>query len=454
MPPHPLRTLECLALEGCGKIVDDILQSSVATEEDKFKNIVQFSELLHELPYVFADGVTAVMLRYLENHWIKLNWQEEKMQIVALSVIQPDVKAIDITYCPDIGKYVMGAIIHLSNLIKRFPNCNILRGVNVCTSLKKFICKLNCDDKTLGALQSCISIEHIDIRKSWDVTDNCLSTLLDFRKLKYLNIDGTSISQSGVRELLQAFCNRQQVLPLCKFYCSDISTEQLHLLIRCMHLTHIGMGASKCDISGLKSLEYLKSIRLRDCNFNNLRTTFRDIGVKLYEIRFERIEGVDINFIGETFPKLERLEMMNCFYCSLASRRKFEPLPAFKTLRILKLFNIECEVLSYFLDTCCNLFEFELDTTLTELEESFNEITSIVSLEKVEKFILYTRSSRILSKSSMEKLFSNWKNLKVFKNTGIEREDLNIESLKEEIGQMHPNIDVTLTTTRWSLLVG
>ncbi|XP_021933669.1 uncharacterized protein LOC110836603 [Zootermopsis nevadensis] len=451
MPPHQLLSLERLALEECGKLLSRILHSSVATEEEKFNQIIQNCESLLELPSIFNNDITAVLLRYLDGQWMHLNWQKERMQIVAVSVIHPKAEVIDITSCCDIGKYVMDAITRLSNLIQLFPNCNTLRNVNVSTTLKKFICRLSCDDQTLGALTTCTGIQHVDVRASWEVTDKSLSTLLGLRQLKYLNVDGTSISKNGLSELLRSFCNRREVSPLCGFYCSDMSTEQLHLLIKCTHLTHIGMEVSKCDVSELKSLGHLQSVRLRVCSFDNLRKIFKDIEGKLYEIHLERIKEVDINFIGKTFPKLERLTLKDCCYRSVVLSGRIKPLPAFQTLLILKLFNVKSELLSYFLHTCCNLIEFVIDTGF-KLEESFNELPTIGSVKKVEKFVLYTRSNRILSKSSMEELFKNWRSLKVFKNAGLEREDLNIDSLKEEIRQTYPKIDVTVTTTRWPSL--
>jgi hypothetical protein len=450
MPPHPLLTLECLALEECGKSVARILHLSATTEEEKYKQIIQACESLHELPSSLANDITAVMLRYLEPQWLHLDWPTERMHIVTISAIHPKVKTFDITSCPDIGKYVMAAIIQLPNLLQRFPNCNTLRNVNVNITLKKFICERSCDDQTLDALKLCTGIEYLDVRTSWEVTDKSVSTLLDLTHLKYLDIDGTSISQNGLSELLQEFCTRQMVSPLCRFYCSDISTEQMRLLIRCTNLTHIGMGISNCDIDALKSLEYLKSVRLRVCRFDSLRKTFHDVRYKLCEIHLERIEQVDVNFIGETFPNLESLKLISCSYLSLAASGGGKTVPAFQTLRILKIVNIESEPLSYLLKTFRNLIEFELDTR-NALDESFNEILAS-SLERVEKLVLYTRNNRILSKSSVEELFRNSTCLKVFKNLGIEREDLNIESLKEEIRQTYPLTDVTVTATRWSSL--
>jgi hypothetical protein len=443
----PVPTLQYLALEACGKSAAMVFLSTTGTEEKKYRQIIQICNSLHELPCVLADDVTSVMLRQLESQWIDLEWPDETMQMIAISVIHPKVSALDISLCSNIGKCVMNAIINCSSLVQRFPNYNALSG----RKLRKFICKLNCDDQILDALKFCTDIEYLDVRKSWEVGDKSIGTLLGLNKLKYLNIDGTSISQKGLSELLKEIRNKKAIYPLCAFYCSKISTDQLRLLVEFTNLTHIGMEVSICNMSALKYLKYLKSVHLRDGRFSSLQETFQDIGGKLCEIRLEEVEQVDIKFIAETFHKLEFLVLTNCSYRSLTPSGTLEHLPAFKELQKLELYNVESEVLLYLLQACCNLIEVKVDTDV-QLEESFNQIPGIGCLKTLEKFILYTRMNRILPKFITEELFRNCRNLRVFKNVGIEREGINAESLKEEMEDKYPLISVTVITTKWPFL--
>jgi hypothetical protein len=444
MPPHPFPTLKYLALERCGKSVAEILHSSYE-EEEKLKKILQVCESLHGMPHALANDITAMLLRCLEQKWNKVNLPEEINLIIAVSLIHPKVEAIDITSCPDIGKYMMGALIHLSDLVQYFPNFNTLKNVDIMKTLKKFVCRDSCEDKTLTALISCTSIESIDVEGSSDVKDANLHTLIALRQLNYLNVSRTSISQDDLSKLLEALCNGQDVSPLCEFYCSDISTEQLHLLIQCRRLTHIGIRIKNCDISDLKNLEYLKAVRLEDCGFGKLRATFINIGGKLCDIHLKKIEEVDINFIVETFPKLERLALMDCTYVSVAPSWRHKDPPSFQSLQVLKIFKIESQELSYLIYTCRNLIEFEMDTIL---KVSSDTISDLCSLKKIEKFVLKARNSSVLSRPDVEDLFRSWKHLKVYENFGQAREDLNIESLKEEIRQTYPTVEVTITATK------
>jgi hypothetical protein len=318
-------------LETCGKLVTIFCHCTTASEEEKYKIILKLLEFLRKVPCGLANDVTASLLRNLDSHWMRLNWPQEKKQVLAISAVHPKVQVIDITYCHTIWKDVMKAMTNLSQLLQRFPDCNAI-NVTVTATLKKFVFQLNCDDEILEAMKACTALEHLDVRESWEVTDRSCGTLLGLTKLKYLNVDGTSISRNGLSEILEAFCNINGIHPLCKFYCPDMSTVHLRLLINLKNLTHIGMGISEGDISVLKDLEYLKSVRLRGCKFDSLRENLRDIGDKLYDIRLEGIKKIDLKFIGETFPKLECLVLMNCSYRSLAPNERYESLPAFRRL--------------------------------------------------------------------------------------------------------------------------
>jgi hypothetical protein len=248
-----------------------------------------------------------------------------------------------------------------------------------CCSLKNlvsFSMRCHCTDKILQVMAYCTRLKHLDVMSSVEVTDMCVTSVLQIKSVKVLNMCSTSLTADGYTKLLiglphlsklawfdlngQALANMEtSSLSLQYYEASRVSVDQLIVMVQmCPYLTQVSFHKVEADLSVLGALKHLREIKIAHCNAvnSNLKGLLAVAGYNIISLELHEMEDVDLLMIGVLCVNLKRMGLI-CEFLSSDSSFLGIKTPLFKELEDLRFGSKYSECLFF---NCTNIRKLEI----------------------------------------------------------------------------------------------
>lgn len=243
-------------------------------------------------------------------------------------------------------------------------------------NLVSFSLRCHCTDKILQLLAHSTRLQHLDVMSSVDVTDMCVSSVLQLTNLKVVNMYSTSITAQGYSKLLiglphlsklvwfdfngQALGNMKiSPFSLHSYEASRVSIDHLIIMVRiCPYLTQVNFPWVEADLSVLGALKHLQEIKLAHCSAVNcnLKGLLEVIGYNIISLELHEMTDVDLLMIGVLCVNLKKMSLV----CDLQSAEESFlgiKTPLFKELKDLRFGSVYSECLFF---NCTSIRKLEI----------------------------------------------------------------------------------------------
>jgi hypothetical protein len=223
--------------------------------------------------------------------------------------------------------------------------------------LQIFTYSCYCTDEIIAQLQRhCPHLTELDITCSRKVTNASVQPLIEAKKLKFLNLEGTQIDGEHYAMILSELPNianinipgkepsilrhiaeeKLDTITHVRSYLQDIHT----LTHKCPNITNIAMGRIARDLSGLTAFNALSVLEIHELYYStsNLKTALQGVGHRLTDLKLFGGIGVVPQDIITLCPFLANLSLIRCLFERVNT--SFDPqLPHFRNLINLKIYN-------------------------------------------------------------------------------------------------------------------
>jgi hypothetical protein len=269
---------------------------------------------------------------------------------IVRSVLYPTITAIDTSgiYSSFVQRLVIETlekVQHLTHFVLDTPtetdhSALLASNISHLTRLQIFTYMFHCTDQVVEQLAlHCSQLRIVSFSNSTAVTDASVPHLLRLRKLKYVNIDNTSISCESYQALLK------KLPEIANINCShpyegilhNIGTERLDTVTKyrgsfrsteiltqiCPNITHLKLYKVNYDVSNLAALNNLKTLEVIRGNYitSNLQVVLNVAESRLTVLELERVKNVNISHIIRYCSQLLVLSLEQCTFISM----EFDP---------------------------------------------------------------------------------------------------------------------------------
>lgn len=242
--------------------------------------------------------------------------------------------------------------------------------------LVSFSMRCHCTDKILQVLALSTRLQYLDVMSSVEVTDMCVSSVLQLNNLKVVNMCSTSLTAQGYTRLLIGLPHLSKLvwfdlngqalgstkispLSLQSYEASRVSIDHLTILVHiCPYLTQISLPWVEVDLSLLGELKHLREIKLAHCSAvnSNLKGLLEIIGYNIISLELHEMRDVDLLMIGVLCVNIERMSLV----CDLQSAEESFlgiKAPLFKELKDLRFGSEYSESLFF---NCTNIRKLDI----------------------------------------------------------------------------------------------
>jgi hypothetical protein len=243
-------------------------------------------------------------------------------------------------------------------------------------NLVSFSMRCHCTDKILQVMAQSTKLQYLDVMSSVEVTDMCVSSVLQLKNLKVVNMCSTSLTAEGYTRLLiglphlgklvwfdlngQALGSmKTSPLSLQSYETSRVSVDQLIIMVHmCPYLMQVSLHWVEADLSVLGALKHLKEIKLAHCSAaeNNLKGLLEIVGYNIVSLELHEMEDVDLLMIGVLCVNLKRMSLVCDFQSTKESFLEIKS-PLFKELEDLRFGSEYSECLFF---NCTNIRKLEI----------------------------------------------------------------------------------------------
>jgi len=267
------------------------------------------------------------------------------------------------------------------------------RMENGCYSLENlvsFSMRCHCTDKILQVMAYCTRLKYLDVMSSVEVTDTCVSSVLQMKNLKVINVWSTSLTADGYIKLLIGlphlsklawFDLNSQVLARMKtsplslqnYEASRVSADQLIIMVQmCPYLKQVSFHKVEADLSVLGTLKHLREIKITQCNAvnSNLKGLLAIVGYNITSLELYEVGDVDLLMIGVLCVNLKRMGLICEFQSSDSSFLGIKA-PLFKELEDLRFGSKYSECLFF---NCTNIRKLEISRCDNLNDDVFAEL--------------------------------------------------------------------------------
>lgn len=294
-------------------------------------------------------------------------------------------------------------------------------------NLVSFSMRCHCTDKILQVLAHSTRLQYLDVMFSVDVTDTCVSSLLQLNNLKVVNMCSTSLSAQGYTELLiglphlsklvwfdlncHALGNmKMSPLSLHSYEASRVSIDHLIILVHiCPYLTQVSLHWVEADLSVLGALKHLQEVKLAQCSAvnSNLKGLLEIIGYNIISLELHELRDVDLLMIGALCVNLKKMSLV-CDLQSVEESFLGIKTPLFKELKDLKFGSEYSECLFF---NCTNIRKLEISRC-----QNFNDnvVATLLTKNPLKQLqVLSIAHSGQLSMKTVHLLLESCDNLRV-----------------------------------------
>ena len=257
-------------------------------------------------------------------------------------------------------------------------------------NLVSFSMRCHCTDKILQVMAYCTRLKYLDVMSSVEVTDICVTSVLQMKNLKVINMWSTSLTADGYTELLiglphlsklawfdlngQALASmKTSPLSLQNYEASRVSEDQLFIMVQmCPNLTQVSFHKVEADLSVLGALKHLREIKITHCNAvnSNLKGLLVIAGCNITSLELHELEDVDLLMIGVLCANLKRMCLICEFQSSDSSFLGIKA-PLFKELEDLRFGSKYSESLFF---NCTNIRKLEISRCDNLNDDVFAEL--------------------------------------------------------------------------------
>lgn len=368
----------------------------------KFDKLEELQEFLHpDLPQPLSNAVTSAILEAITTliSQAKCTYdgfsksgddscRDVVEKLISIS-LHGQMSHVDLLQWP----WIIGEIL-LKNL-EKFQHMEVLklwpgswsplwstvveRLESGCCSLKNlvsFSMRCHCTDMILQVMANCTRLKYLDVMSSVEVTDMCVTSVLQIKNLKVINMCSTSLTSDGYTKLLiglprlrklvwfdlngQALASMEtSPLSLQSYEASRVSVHQLIIMVQmCPFLTQISFHKVEADLSVLGALKHLREIKIAHCNAinSNLKGLLEVVGFNIMSLELHEVGDVDLLMIGVLCVNLKRMGLI-CEFQSSESPFFGIKTPLFKELEDLRFGSKYSECLFF---NCTNIRKIEI----------------------------------------------------------------------------------------------
>jgi hypothetical protein len=372
--------LSNLAVEAFGRYVSRLLLRLVrylvrtdVTEQNYVHKVCGDLQevILKAVPPLLANDVTIKLMRHLDRrYWFlkcvtNYSCLEDVASKILCAIIHPDVMRLE---CSDVISHLMPIDYYKpaasSFIYLALPMLKDLKVLKLGRASKTLDCEYrltyisehleqfsscDCSDKDVELLsKSCKRLMSLDLTLSVHVSDASLPFLTKFQYLEKLNVNGTSISQNGLTELLTALAKTEvkgygdpvcRSLLLKSFGCDNPLNAHIDLLVaNFQNLTSLCLCHVQENISviGLRHLAHLRNFALINTILDIILEVLEVIGLQLKCLYITLPVVSDLKYICDYCPSLHCLHVF--FYWRRCFRPEATPaLPVFHSVQCLDL---------------------------------------------------------------------------------------------------------------------
>jgi len=257
-------------------------------------------------------------------------------------------------------------------------------------NLVSFSMRCHCTDKILQVMAYCTRLKYLDVMSSVEVTDMCVTSVLQMKNLKVINVLSTSLTADGYTKLLiglphlskllwfdldgQALATaKTSPLSLQNYEASRVSVDQLIIMVQmCPYLTQVSFHKVEADLSVLGALKHLREIKITNCNAvnSNLKGLLAIVGYNITSLELHEMGDVDLLMIGVLCTNLKRMGFICEFQSSDSSFLGIKT-PLFKELEDLRFGSKYSECLFF---NCTNIRKLEISRCDNLNDDVFAEL--------------------------------------------------------------------------------
>lgn len=516
MPRHRLvSSLQTLSLKGVGDLVVSLsppIITKLQYYHDPQKIVTSLYQCLDNLnemlvsnvPYYLYNTMAIQVLGAVKNliektkkcYYPNTNmaaFLTEMNVVVSLTevVLNAHLKQIDFTEWPKIMRYVLYKNLpkmtglEMLNLgsctggwrTNDYDRC-IVDGISSMKSLRSLCLCFDCTDQIIQVIgENCPMIQCLDVTSSRSVTDRSIASLLKCVELKELQLNRTSVTPTGLAQLLIGLPKLQDIgrcdefggvikallslnnscshYGLKKIQTRGLTSETLRLLvdmfpnIEFINLFHDDQGA---DLTILTSLDHLKDLKVLSCAFygDYLKQLLEVRGRNITSLHLEHAEEIDLNVlidISQFCPNLKNLVLYNCDFMDNLSinRSKFTVHPFQRLEKLFWMVDCARNHLEFILSHAVNIKNIHLGSSTGITHTSIVNILNVNSMKHLEELrILYSSD---MNMRTVKLLLASCTNLKVLSELeswqGISMDEL--KTFKQHIYSNNFDLDIRPT---------
>jgi hypothetical protein len=328
-----------------------------------------YSELLTFLPMQVSEDISSAVVTKIIDIISNYDREYKRLQVasthdeeqystacrnIVRSVLCPSIREYDMTqisssFAQKLVIETLDSFHNLTSLVLDTETENdhsglLASNIHHLSNLEIFIYKFHSTNDVVEQLGlHCNALIVINVSKSRAVTNVCVPHLLRLKKLHYVNVSKTSITDVLYQVLLINLPEIENII------CTDrhenvlynIGTESLHtiklyrgciinmdiLTQKCSNITSLTLYQVNDDVSNLTALNCLKSLKVLKGNYetSNLQVILNGTGHRLNELCLLRVDNVNISHIIMQCSGLNKLGIEQCTFVPVDQNTVFHP---------------------------------------------------------------------------------------------------------------------------------
>jgi hypothetical protein len=333
----------------------------------------------------------------------------------------------------------------------------IIAGLRVMENLEVFTCEFCCTDNILICVcESCKNLNHLDVSGSELVTDDGVRAVLQQRHLEYLDVFGTSVTESSYTDLIKGLDGSPAHL-LRSLGCNIVTNSQLNVIVnKIPGLEKLKCGVEQCDMSIIKGCIKLRDLCLYFAKFSGIVELIHGIGKQLMVLELHNIKSVDVRFVVDNCPALKKLKIFSCSYSAKSHQNLRIFHPRFLELQYLTIdksskhpayFNIDKLILFYILSQSFDVRVIHVESYADFDEEFFASVLRNNALNQLEEFSLHATSGKMFSLGCVRILLDRCPNISVVDISGGARPGESVQDFLLEAREKFPYIRISVEIT-------